>query len=175
MEKKRDQDIKQEVEQRLREIAMLKQEAQEQGLAFSSLSEDDLVKKVRAESSGSPYIYSMSWTSGTTPGSSALYTVNIANPDAISYYPMFVTIFFGLANFFDDISQGWIGRDIRWPELSTAPFSLAAGATTNKTFSYTTPTGVPLSTYLGTAVVWVGSRFDQGSYFDRGLFQVTLS
>jgi hypothetical protein len=54
-------------------------------------------------------------------------------------------------------------------------FSLASGGTTNGGFNYTTPTGVPLTTYIGNAVVWRGELHDQGVYFDRGLFYVTLS
>ena len=173
-------DIRQEVEQRLREIALLKEEAQEQGLTFSSLSEEALTKKVKGETSNSPYIYSQSWTSGTSPGSSASYRVYIANPDAIGYYPVFASIFFGVANFLDNtrfgeaLANGNFNADSQWPYMSTRPFSLAAGATTNQTFNYITPTGVPLSTYIGNSVVWRGSYHDQGVYFDRGLFYVTL-
>ena len=54
MEKKTDQERRQEVEQRLREIALLKEEAQEQGLTFSSLSEEALTKKIKGETSSSP-------------------------------------------------------------------------------------------------------------------------
>ncbi len=123
MEKKSEKEIRQEVELRLREIALFKEEAQNQGLKFSSLTEEQIVKKVKLESSKSPYIYAQSWTSGTTPGSSASYSVNIANPDPVGYYPMYVSIFFGIGNFLADIGEGWIGRDTHWPVLSTPPFS----------------------------------------------------
>lgn len=172
---KSEQEIRREVEQRKRELEMLREEARQQGLAFSGLSEEELVKKIRRESTQSPYIYGQGWTSGTTPGAFASYTVYISNPDPVGYHTMFVSIFFGAANFLDDIGEGLSGRDTKWPYLSSAPFSLAAGATTNKAFSYTTPTGVPPSTYLGNAVVWRGELHDKGIYLDRGLFYVTLS
>jgi hypothetical protein len=92
----------------------------------------------------------------------------------VGYYPLFVSIFFGAANFLDDIAEALSGRDDRWPYLSTPPFSLAAGATTNKTFNYTIPTGIFVSTYLGNSVVWRGEYHDKGSYFDRGLFDVSV-
>jgi hypothetical protein len=180
MAEKPKQDVKQEVEQRLREIALLKEETQQQGLAFSSLSEEELSRKIKSASSGSPYVYAQAWISGTSPGSSASYTVYIANPDAVGYYPMFVSIFFGAANFLDSagigeaLADGNFNMDTGWPYMSTRPFSLAAGATTNQSFSYTTPTGVPLTTYIGNSVVWRGQYHDQGVYFDRGLFYVTL-
>ena len=174
MEKKTEKEIKQEVERLLEEIALLKEEAREQGLAFSSLSEEELVQMVRGESPKSPSIIGAAWTPSATPGGSASYFALIYNPDPTKHSPMFVTIFFGLANLCDDICQGWIGRDKRWPELSER-FGLAAGATTNITFRYTTPTGIPLTTYLGNSVLWEGRYRDQGVYFDRGLFVVTLA
>lgn len=174
MEQKTKEQVKMEVEQRLREIVLLKQEFEQQRLKFSSLSEEEIVKKIQGESTNSPYIYAQGWVSGTAPGSPANYTVYIANPDAVGYYPLYVSIFFGVANFLADIGEGLSGRDDRWPYLSTAAFGLAAGATTNKTLNYTTPAGVPLSTYMGNAIVWRGDFHDQGAYLDRGLFDVTL-
>jgi hypothetical protein len=51
--RKTDQEVKREVDQRLREIELLKREAQDQGLAFSSLGEEELTRKIHGESSGS--------------------------------------------------------------------------------------------------------------------------
>ena len=53
MAMKTNEEVKKEVEQRLLEIELLKVEAQDQGLAFSSLSEEELTRKVRGESSRS--------------------------------------------------------------------------------------------------------------------------
>ncbi len=171
-----EQDVRREVEQRREEIALLREAAQQQGRAFSGLSEEALVSKVRGESSNSPYIYAQSWSSATAPGTTAYYSVYVANPDPGGYYPLFVAIFFGAANFLDDIGEGLSGRDTRWPYLSSPPFVLAGGgATTTQNISYTTPTGVPPSTYVGNSVLWRGMFHDIGSYLDRGLFYVTLS
>jgi hypothetical protein len=175
MEGKSEEEVRQEVEQRLREIELLREEAQQQGLSFHSLSEEELARKIRGESSQSPYGFSLSWTSGTSPGSPAIFTVNISNPDGIGYYPLFVTVFFGAANFLDDIGEGISGRDTRWPYLTSRPFSLAAGATAKQTFNYTTPTGVPLTTSTGNSVLWLANYDDKGTYFDRNLFYITLS
>lgn len=174
MKKKTEKEIRQEVEQRLREIDLLKKEAKEKGLEFSSLSKDELIRKIKRKSGKSPYFYGSSWTGGTPAGSQAALTVHIANPDPDDYEFMFVSVFFGLGNFFDDISQAWLGRDTRWPELSTRRFEIAAGATTSQSFLYVTPSGIPLSTYMGNAVLWFAQHFDKGNYFDRHFFDVTL-
>jgi hypothetical protein len=168
-------DVQKELALRLEEIEVLRRQAQQQGLAFSAPSREQLERKIRGETSNSPYIYSMSWTSGTTPGSPAYYNVSVSNPDPQGYYPMFVSVFFGVANFFDNIADGLIARDDRWPFLSSAPFNLAAGGTSTQSFSYTTPAAVPRSTYCGNAVVWRGELHDKGAYADRGLFYVTLN
>jgi hypothetical protein len=172
--KKPDREVKQELERRLEEIELLRQQAQQQGLAFSAPTSEQLEKKIRGEAADSPYIYSMSWTSSAAPGSAAYYQVWMSNPDAVGYYPVFVSVFFGVANFFDSIADGIIARDDRWPYLSSPPFSFAAGATATQSFNYTTPSTVPRSTYLGNAVVWRGEFHDKGVYFDRGLFYVTV-
>ena len=173
--KKPDREVKEELERRREEIGFLRQQAQQQGLAFSAPSDEQLEKKIRGETANSPYIYGMSWTSGTVPGSTAYYQVWISNPDAVGHYFTFVSVFFGVANFFGNIADGIIGRDDRWPSLSSPPFSLAAGGTATQSFNYVTPSTVPRSTYLGNAVVWRGDFHDTGVYFDRGLFYVTLS
>ena len=175
MAQKSQRDVKQEVDRRLEEIAQLKEQAQQQGLAFSSPTEEQLSKKIRGETSKSPYIYGQAWTSGTTIGSPATYQVWVANPDPAAYFPSYVTIFFGLANFLDDLGEALDARDGRWPYVSSARTFLAAGATMSPLFKYTTPAGIPAGTYLGNSVVWQGDWHDQGAYFDRGLFDIALS
>src|SRR5215212_6051060 len=109
MAEKSEQDINREVEQRLQEIELLREEAQHKGLSFASLSEEQLTKRIRGESSESPFIYTEMWTSLAHRGAAASYTVTISNPDLTSYYPLFVSIFFGAANFLDDIGEGISG------------------------------------------------------------------
>jgi hypothetical protein len=174
MEGKSEEEVRQEVEQRLREIELLRKEAQQQGLSFHSLSEEELARKIRGESSQSPVAFATSWTSAADRGSSAYFDINISNPDAFEYYPLFVTVFFGAANFLDDIGEGISGRDTRWPYLTSRPFGLAGRATIRERFDYTTPFGGPLTTVTGNWVLWLANPYDKGSYFDRGFFFITL-
>jgi hypothetical protein len=169
-----DEAIRQEVERRLEEIQLLRQEAQDQGRRFRSLSEEDLTRRIRERSSSSPFIFAYSWNSSTTPGASATVTVSASNPDPTQYYPLLISLFFGVSNFLNDIGLGPAGRNTEWPYISTLPFGLASSASTSKTFSYTTPTGITLGTYLGNLVLWRGEFFDQGSYLDRAFFEVEV-
>jgi hypothetical protein len=171
--KKTTEEVKREVSQLKEKIEVLKEQAREQGLAFSSLDDDELAKKVRGETSNSPFIYAQLWTSATSPGNPAIYKVWVRNPDPSSYFPVYVTIFFGLGNFFD-VNQGWIGRDKRWPEFSSERTHLTAGTDQSFSFSYTVPTGLPQGTYNGNSVLWKGKWHDVGTYFDRGSFDMKL-
>lgn len=181
MAEKSEQAIKDETAQRMREIELLERAARDQGLTFSALTEAQVAEKVRVKSTGTPYIYAQAWISGTSPGNPGYYSVYLSNPDPVSYYPVFVSIYFGVANSLDNqafgeaAARGNFNGDTGWPYMTSRPFSLAAGATHNEVFNYTTPTGVPLTTYPANSVLWNGSYHDQGSYFDRGLFYVTLS
>jgi hypothetical protein len=169
-----DEAIRQEVERRLQEIQLLKQEAEDQGRRFRFLSEEELTRKVRGRSSNSPFIFAYGWNPSTTPGASSTVTVSAANPDPTQHYPLLVSLFFGVANFLNDISLGPAGRNVEWPYISTLPFGLASSASTSKSFSYTTPTGITLGTYLGNLVLWRGEFFDQGVYLDRAFFEVEV-
>lgn len=166
--------VEREVVELKKQIEILKEQAREQGQAFSSLDEEQLTKKVRGETSKSPFIFAQSWTSGTTPGSAANYTVHVRNPDPNGYFPVYATIFFGLGNFFD-AGQAWTGRDKRWPEFSSDRTFFPANSDRSFSFSYTVPSGLPLGTYNGNSVLWRGEFHDVGAVVDRGSFDVKLS
>jgi hypothetical protein len=170
---KTDEAVEREVAQVAERIEALRNLARERGLAFSALTDEQLVRKVRGETANSPFIFAQAWTSGTTPGSAATYRASVQNPDPTGYFPVYMTIFFGLGNFFD-ADQGWIGRDKRWPEFSSDRTFLSANTNQDFVFNYTVPS-VPLGTYNGNSVLWQGDFHDVGVSFDRGSFDVSLS
>jgi hypothetical protein len=172
--KKTDEQVKQELGRLKEQIEALRQLAHERGQAFSSPDDERLTRKLRGETAKSPFIYAQSWTSGTSPGSPANYTVYVQNPDPSAYFPFYVTIFFGLGNFFDDLDEAWAGRDKRWPEFSSDRTFLAANSSQSFSFNYTVPTGLPVGTYNGNSVLWRGDFHDVGVSFDRGSFDVKL-
>ena len=176
MAEKSEQDINREVEQRLQEIELLREEAQQQRLRFASLSEEELMKRIRGESSESPYFYAAAWTGGlldgTPRGTAINYTAYIGNPDPTPYYPVFMSIFFGAASFVNDIGEALSGKDTRLPYPSTPPFSLAALANVTKTITFAIPTNVPPSTYIGNTILWRGDFFRNNAVLDRCFFDV---
>lgn len=181
MSEKSPEAVRSEVEQRLTEIELFRREAQDQGLAFSALTPDELTRRAQVTDAGTPYIYAQAWTSGTRRGSPAFYRVYMANPDPVGYYPVFASVFFGLANYLNPqpfgeaAASGNFNGGVAWPYLSSRPTGLASRTATNVLFSYTIPADAVLTTYLGNAVLWRGEYHDQGVYFDRGFFYVTVS
>jgi hypothetical protein len=161
-------EIKREVTKLTEQIGMLERAAREQNLAFSSLDPKQLERKASGETSNSPYIFAQMWTSAATPGTSAIYRVYVQNPDPFGYFPFYASIYYGLGNFLG-VGEGWVGRDLRWPGMSSERTVLPASTSQSFDFNYKVPT-VPLGTYNGNAVIWRGEWHDVGTSFDRGSF-----
>jgi hypothetical protein len=96
-DKKSAEAVRHEVAQLKEEIEVLRERARELGQAFSSLDEDQLTKKVKGQSSKSPFAFAQSWTSGQTPGGPAGFSVQVRNPDPSAYFPVYTTIFLASA------------------------------------------------------------------------------
>ncbi len=170
--KKSEQEVRREIAQLKEEIEKLRQRAQELGQSFWSLDADELARKVRGETSKSPFIFAQGWTSAAFPGSNASYNVSVRNPDPIGYSRIFATIFFGLGDFFS-ADQAWIGRDTRWPAVSSDRTTFLAN--TSQTFSFTYPLpSLLLGTYNGNSLIWQSDWGGHGTLFDRASFEVKL-
>jgi hypothetical protein len=174
MAEKSDEQMRKEVQECLQEIERSKEEAKRLDLAFWSLTEEELLRKVRGESSNSPFIFMTSWSLSPPPGSFGTFSLSFSNPDPTNYGWVFVTLFFGLASLAKDIALGWAGRDTRWPAISTRPFNLPSGTTHSETIKYPVPSGLPSGTYLGTGVLWLSQFNDRGTLFERAMFDVII-
>lgn len=174
MKKGSQKEVGAHLEKLLEEISTLKKEAEKEKLEFVSLDEKELVKAIKRKSTNSPFPFAQSWSPITFPGGPASYAVSIYNPDPVGR-PLIVSVFFGIANFLDDIGIGIAGRDIRWPCLSTPSISLWSETTTTQNFSYNVPKGTPASFYYGNTVLWSPSYSGQGSYWGRTVFPVRVT
>jgi hypothetical protein len=170
--KRSEAQVEEEVKRLLEEIELLREETQRRGLAFASLSEEELTEKIRGETSNSPFFYYQGWTAATAPSSSAYVEIGYKNPDP-TFWQICVTIFFGLANFAADITAALDAQHPSWPYVSVVPTIVAANGSGIAKFNYTTPK-VAKGTYLGNGVLWQPRAFDVGTYLDRSFFEVTL-
>lgn len=174
MKRRSQKEVGAQLEKLLKEISTLKKAAEKEKLEFVSLDEKELVKAIKRKSANSPFPFAQAWSPITIPGGPASYAVSIYNPDPVGH-PLVVSVFFGIANFLDDIGIGIAGRDIRWPYLSTPSISLWSGATTTQNFSYNVPSGIPDSLYYGNAVLWAPNYSGQGFYWGRAVFPVRVT
>jgi hypothetical protein len=172
MPEKPEADVRAEVQRLLEEIERRREEHQGEGVAFAALNEEQLTKKIRGETSNSPFFCLQSWLSTAAPGAPAWVEFEYWNPDPRTWNHC-VTIFFGLANFAPDLTAATAGRHTAWPYISDRPTNVGTGQLGSARFDYTTPM-VERGTYLGNGVLWQPGLLDIGTYFARTFFQVTL-
>jgi hypothetical protein len=165
------QQVEKEIQQHLSEIAAAREDANRHGHRFACLTEEELSKRI---SDDTPYIGAVGWSGNSRPGDKAYVMIWISNPGPVVQYGMFVSIFFGIANFVADIGVALAGRDQRWPVLSTR-FTLAAGDTVTPRLTYTVPRGIPLTEYVGNVVLWQEGGFDTGTYLGRASFDLEVT
>ena len=174
MAPKSDAEVKKALKRLLKENEELKKRAQKRGSAFAGLSAKQLTRKLRGETSNSPFFTGQAWDQFASPGSPCFFLANYFNPDP-GVRLCFVTIFFGLGNLDPDIASALAARDTAWPYVSTELVILNTDETGIADITYPVPFG-PKGTYIGNAVLWewtIGG--DVGRVFDRATpFYVTL-
>ena len=161
---------KQQVEEILEEVERYKLEAEKKKLNVTTVTREQLEKKL-AESD-SPMIVFQSWGSAS-PGGSLNYTVGIRNPDPVSLIWMFAHVFVGLANIVPDVGAAAAAVDPRFPRLTSPKFAglkIDPGATETLNFSIPIPAGIESSNYLGNTFLFRSTWHDVGEYLDRSIF-----
>src|SRR5680860_38501 len=147
-----------------------KQKKENQLENFTSVSEQDLENKFNR--ANSPMIISQGWNS-TNPGGTVNYNLGIYNPDPTQAIWMFAHVWVGPGNVVSSTGQFLNNIDKRFPRLTEPDFaglSLAAGASTTLGFSFSVPTSVEISNYIGNSCLMQFNWHDVGTYLDRGVF-----
>jgi hypothetical protein len=143
------------------------------GLAFASLNEEELTKKIRGETSKSPFFY--------LPG------VDIRQPlRALAAYvrsatriptPLLADLrddLLRLANFAADITTALAGQNPGWPYVSDAPTIVAAKwRFRRRKIHLHNPNGRERN-LSRQWVLWQPRTLDVGTYLDRSFFEVRL-
>jgi hypothetical protein len=153
----------------------LEQEARARGDRFESLDEENLIRKLTAETTNSPFFNSQSWSSGP-PGGTITYTANIFNPDPVNYsgFWLFGYLFFGPANFIQSNDTALLSVDDRFPRYMQR-LGVAANASASASFTVDIPAGITPGIYLGNCFLVQRDSFDVGNYFDRAAFDMTVT
>jgi hypothetical protein len=153
----------------LSELARVMRE-QGRGDGRSMFPDEQAIRK--QISIGAPFINVMNFNNAARPGTPVEVSSWIVNPSATTYYyDVFATLFFGVPGFADSPSVLLQLRDHRWPQFSSAPFTLRASeAGMTIRHRYVVPDVQP-GTYHGSVILWrEGYDVPNGEYFGRGFF-----
>ena len=85
MAPKSETEVKAALKRLLEEIDVLKEQARKRGCAFAALSEEQLTRKLRGETSHSPFFTAAAWDQFTNSGSPSFFLANYFNPDPQTY------------------------------------------------------------------------------------------
>jgi hypothetical protein len=147
---KENKSIEDSIKRLTEKIAVLKDQATQKGLAFNSLTPEQLEKKLR--STQTPFITATTWTSRGPAFSSFYFSININNPDPIAYFDLFAYFFFGPANMIADVGTALLSVDERLPKIyAQFPYISAGSSDGLVEFNYRFPSGIPLGLYMGNA------------------------
>jgi hypothetical protein len=155
----------------LEEIERRRGQAREQGLNFTTPTEEQLLDKLTR--ANSPMIVFQSWSGSTSTPGAISYTVGINNPDPDVRIWLFVHLFIGPANIAPNVNDALALVDQRFPRLTEPEFaglSIDPGVTTSLTFTIEVPANIQLSNYLGNSFLFAATWHDPGEYLDRSIF-----
>jgi hypothetical protein len=159
----------------LEEIQRRRSEAREQGRNFSAPAGAHVLDRLL--SARSPFIFSLSWDSTSSPGTINLQ-VGIMNPDPVAQGGLEVYVFVGPACIVADVGQALTVADTRFQNLTEPPafgLTLNPSATADLNFAVKVPNGIEPSNYIGNVFLFQGGSFDVNDVLSRAdfIFQVT--
>ena len=147
-----------------------KQKRENQGEHFTSLTPEEIEKKLKRMNS--PIIVSQGWNS-TTPGGVVNYNLGVYNPDPTQAFWLFAHVWIGSGNIDPTLGTFLVNVDTRFPRLTEpAPFglTLASGASSTLSFAVKIPSNVEKTNYIGDSCLMRFTWHDVGEYLDRGVF-----
>jgi hypothetical protein len=156
--------LREELDRLVEQRETLRERARRRGCEFVGLDDEELLRKLRGETSNSPFFSAYAWDQFTNAGSESFILANYFNPDPVSYTCV-VSLFFGVP-LGPDVSSEIRGRDMRWPIFSTAVVGLDPSELGIADIKCRVPF-VSRGTYFGTAVLWNWLIGSGGQFFDR--------
>lgn len=162
-------EVSKKVDAVLKKIEKRKRQIKKKGISVHGITKAELVSKFKPESCNYPFISHEWWTSGGRPGDDIQHGVVIYNPGPNSYFPVFVSTFFGPSNFLNDVGDAMGARDLQWPYISDGPVFLGIGESHEFVFRHKIPDQAVTGIHHGNAIAWVAGFFGtNGLIFDRG-------
>jgi hypothetical protein len=159
-----------ELEHFTRKAAARKQEV-------ALLSKPALIRKLRGQTSHSPFISSISWNPVGARGSTISAAVGVVNPDPNTYLAseLFAHAFWGPGNVLTDLDSFILSADPAFPR-----FAVGIQAAPNPPLSFGSidiplPTAVAAGTYLTNWLLFLRNPFGVGTFLERAGAYTTLT
>lgn len=166
MAKSNEEGVRREVDRVLQELAVHEQEAQEQGLIFTSVSEETLTNTIQQGAPVATAGYAINPVS-VRRGQTATHSLYLQNLDSVDHHPCFLSIFIDTgAAFMPDIEWALLsGRDAQWPVRTSDDWvSLpAGGGIVIASVPYTVPANARLGSHRPHLVCWQLDLLGMGS------------
>jgi hypothetical protein len=167
-----DKNIKDTVRKLLDEIEVLRIQAWNKGLAFSSLTAEQLEKKLK--STHTPSIYGLVWTGSGSASSTFYCEFHVYNPGPDTYYSLYAYFFFGPANMIPSVDTALLSVDERLFRMFAKFPNMSPSSNGSVQFKYSFPSGSTLGMYMGNAFLLLRSSHDVGAYLDRASIDVEI-
>jgi hypothetical protein len=162
--------ILKDLESRARDFKGRKQEV-------AILSKEELVRKIRGETSHSPFIVLLSWFASAPRGTTITATLGIYNPDPITYLSsdLFAHAFWGPGNVVNDLDAYLLSADSAFPRLGVGVDAPPSLPITFATVSIPLPASVAAGTYLMNWILFLRNAFGVGTVLERASVYTALT
>jgi len=160
----------------LKDLQPLLQEAAARNQSINVLSKPDLIRKLRGQTSHSPFLVFIAWNSVAARGSTTSPSVGVFNPDPNPYsaFDLFAHAFWGPSNVLTDLDAFLLSADPAFPRVAVG-IDAPAGSTVVGTVNILLPTAVAAGTYLMNWLLFLRNPFGVGTLLERAGVFTTLT
>jgi hypothetical protein len=140
------------------------------------LPQAELVRKLRRETSHSPFIITLSWFASAQRGTTTTPSLGIYNPDPNPYAgsDLFAHAFWGPGNVLADLDAHVLSADPAFPRFAVGVDVAPGFPISFATLDIPLPTAVPAGTYLMNWLLFLRNAFGAGTLLERACVYTVL-
>jgi len=156
-------------EQILKELQPFAHDAAGRKQQVALLPKAELIRKIRGETSHSPFIVLLSWTAAAQRGTTISASLGIFNPDPIAYLAsdLFAHAFWGPGNVVADLDTHILTADSAFPRFGVGIDAPPGFPISFATLAIPLPTSVAAGTYLMNWILFLRNAFGVGTLLER--------
>jgi hypothetical protein len=161
----------------LAELGRFAKEAAARKQEVAILSKPALIRKLRGQTSNSPFISSLSWNPVGARGSSVSAAMGVVNPDPTTYLAsqLFAHAFWGPGNVLTDLDSFILSADPAFPRFAVGILAAPNPPLSFGSIDIPLPSAVAPGTYLMNWVLFLHNPFGVGTFLERAGVYTTLT